>query len=255
MLVIRNAQFRTFRQRAQGQFEHEMLAHLRAVSPRVRAIPLDDPLAKMIHEGIGCAHAHGFTLRGPVRLFLELMTLFGSEFHSDPQYEWASTTLANASRDSETRVARRLYEHAKHYQSRVFGPHHAYLNGALRRIRHLAQPNAIAIETLTSRATEVLRRVYPEKANDLGEQHLRALLTGAVKDARKYHLPDVRGAVHLTCLQLVFGRGCANDPLHPWIGQALVDTEAGTLDAKLRRLEQAMLLGVQKEIAQGDLQA
>ena len=48
----------------------------------------DDP------RGDRRARAQGLNLRGPVRLFLD-MTIFGSEFHSDPQYEWAGATLAN----------------------------------------------------------------------------------------------------------------------------------------------------------------
>src|SRR2546421_10098687 len=109
MLAVRNAQLHTFRESAHVKFAAEMLLHLRTACPRVRQTP-DDALAKTIHYGIAHARAHGFTLRGPVRLFLELMTIFGSEFYNDPQYEWASATLANPTGDREILVARRLYQ-------------------------------------------------------------------------------------------------------------------------------------------------
>ena len=240
MLLLRNAQLATFRDSAQAKFEAEMFMHLRVASPRVRKTP-DDALRRMIHEGIGRARAQGLNLRGPVRLFLELMTIFGSEFHSDPQYEWAGATLANPSRDPQILVARRLYQRAKECQSHLLGQKYAYLDGALRRIPYLAQPN-IEADALAARVPEVMARVYPEKARQLGEQSLRALLARGSKDARRYSLPEVQGGVLLACFALVFGHGYATDPLHPWIAQTFANKElAAAPDAKLRQLAQGAL--------------
>lgn len=240
MLLLRNAQLGTLRDSAQARFEGEMLAHLRAVSPRVRKTP-DDALRRMVHEGIGRAREQGFNLRGPVRLFLELRSIFGSEFHSDPQYEWAGATLANASRDPQILVARRLYQQAKQCQSRVLGPQYAYFDGALRRIPYLAQPN-VAADALATRALEVLARVYPEKAHRLGEQPLRALLSRSATHARRNGLPEVQGGVLLAGFALVLGHGYASDPLQPWIAQILADKElAAAPEAKMRQLAQGAL--------------
>ena len=135
------------------------------------------------------------------------------------------------SRDPQILVARRLYQQAKECQSQVLGPKYAYLDGALRRIPYLAQPN-IAADALATRALEVVARVYPEKARQLGEQSLRTLPVRGAKDARKYGLPEVQGGVLLACFALVLGHGYATDPLHPWIAQTFANKEPPPLPTR-----------------------
>ena len=54
-----------------------------------------EQMRKAIHFGTGQTFSHGFNFRGPVRLYLELMVLFGSHFDTDPQYPWAARILAD----------------------------------------------------------------------------------------------------------------------------------------------------------------
>ncbi|MCY1013798.1 hypothetical protein OV079_51395 [Nannocystis pusilla] len=47
----------------------------------------EEPMLVVVRTGMAAAERHGFNLRGPVRMYLELMLLFGSRFDTDPQYQ------------------------------------------------------------------------------------------------------------------------------------------------------------------------
>ena len=57
-----------------------------------------------------CGWRHGFTNRGPLRFYLELMCVHGWFFDEDPQNPWASVTLNTASLDDQMARSERLAE-------------------------------------------------------------------------------------------------------------------------------------------------
>ena len=101
MLVIREAQMEAFKEATRRTFEDEMVAHLAEFSPPLFKAIGEEQMRKAVHFGIGRADSHGFTFRGPTRLYLELMLLFGSYFDTDPQYPWAAEILSNRDPDSQ----------------------------------------------------------------------------------------------------------------------------------------------------------
>lgn len=81
------------------------------------------------------AKAYGFTNRGSIRLFIEMIFLFGSGFDTDPQYPWAATILADSS--EQMYRAERLYEKIIDYQEKVSGANAVNTIEALRRVSFL----------------------------------------------------------------------------------------------------------------------
>lgn len=69
-----------------------MVEHCAARSPGLAAEVGRAQLVAMVRAAIARAAGHGFTLRGPVRLYLELGLLFGSDF--DERCPWAQAWLA-----------------------------------------------------------------------------------------------------------------------------------------------------------------
>lgn len=85
MLELSAEQTSSLQQAAREAFIDEMAAHLAAFSPpHARALGVAG-LRPVIGVGMDRAANHGLTWRGPVRLYLELMCLFGSFFADDPQ--------------------------------------------------------------------------------------------------------------------------------------------------------------------------
>jgi len=86
MLAIRTEQMKTFEQAAMRRFEDEMVEHSKDLSPRLCEVIGDEQLRVALRSAICRAMAYGFTYRGPIRLFIEMMFFCGSSFDTDPQY-------------------------------------------------------------------------------------------------------------------------------------------------------------------------
>jgi hypothetical protein len=238
VLVIRNEQMEAFRKAAMLAFEGEMLVHLRDFSPPLFKTAGDDQMRRVVRLGIERAKTHGLTFRGPVRLYLELMLLFGSDFDTDPQYPWATEVLTNGSLGSEIQRADLLFDRTRDYRSKVAGPDDAYTFEALRKIHGLAnQPLAFAPADFASGLLREIARVYPQKSDYLGEDRLETLIQSGSKVARAHGLTTDRGVVLMVILMLAFGHGCAEDPLYPWITRTLTDEAIVDPVIRAKRLE------------------
>ncbi|MBK7353861.1 MAG: hypothetical protein IPJ05_10285 [Nitrosomonas sp.] len=110
MLVIRAEQMDVFKKTALLSFEDEMVEHLAKFSPPLYKVVGEEQMRKVIRLGMSQAAQYGFTYRGPVRLYLELMLLFGSYFDTDPQYPWAAEILTNQESGTQMQRAESLYE-------------------------------------------------------------------------------------------------------------------------------------------------
>jgi hypothetical protein len=110
MLVISAQQMKALGQAALKNFEDEMVVHSKKFSPRLCEVLGDEQLREAIRRAIGRAGEYGFDLRGPVRLYIEMMFLYGSSFDTDPQYPWAAQAL----RSSEPQMQRA--EQPKNYR-------------------------------------------------------------------------------------------------------------------------------------------
>ncbi len=238
MLVIRSAQMEVFEQAALRNFENEMVAHLAEFSPLLFKAVGEEQMRQAIQFGIDRAGSYGFTLRGPVRLYLELMLLFGSHFDTDPQYPWAAEILTDQDSGPQMQRAVQLYEKTMDYRQQVAGPGDAYTLKGLRNISIFArQPLAISSENFISDMLREIRFIYPQKAAYIGDEALEALIRKGIGGARKQRFSTVHGVILVIVLMLAFGHGCGADPLYPWIARTLKDESIADPAARVERLE------------------
>jgi hypothetical protein len=252
MLVIRSPQIHLFQQNARRAFITEMVVHLGTFSP-----PLFDTLSEAsryqtVQFGIERAEHYGFSLRGPVQLYLELMVLLGSHFDTDPQYPWATAVLNDAPSTPEIQRAEQLYQHTMNYRREVAGPEDGYMLQALINIQILAQhPLNLALHNPMASLLGEIQRIYPEKAAYLGEQALETLISKGINGARKQQFATPRGITLVVLLMLMLGHGCGADPLYPWITKALQDDHSDP-ETRAKRLEGKALTWLEHVIANFD---
>ena len=119
MIIIRAEQMKVFEQAARQAFEDKMMVHSKDFSPRLCGVLGDDQLRVAIRNAMKRAESHGFTKRGPVRLFIEMMFLFGSSFDTDPQYAAMCEPLGSS--DDQMWRAQHLHEGSLDYMREVAG--------------------------------------------------------------------------------------------------------------------------------------
>lgn len=252
-MVIRSEQAATLKDIVSRRFEDEMMTHLDQFSPETFVHLGEDRFRATIRLGMERAQTYGFDQRGPTRLYLEAMLLFGSFFDTDPQYPWFSEMLSQEKTFPQMTRAQCLHKRIVNYRDSVEGPDRSFESAALRKLNVLArQPDATPEPTSLP---EVFRTIYPQKADYLGGDLLGRLISTSTSVAQQYGLATSRGQALFLVLSLTFGHGCASDPLHPWIAKILSDCVSAPPDQRTRRLNVwtlALLDRVQARAGKGD---
>jgi cytosine/adenosine deaminase-related metal-dependent hydrolase len=240
VLVISEQHMAALHRTAVVRFENEMVAHSLQFAPKLAKVIGEEQLRRAIRAATARAQRHGFTHRGPVRLFIEAMFLFGSAFDDDPQYPWARTLL-QADVEQMAR-AHRLYEKILDYQHKVSGPEGANTREALRRLAQLGQrPPAPSHGSVEDGMMWELANVFPEKAAYAGKEALRGVAAEGIAAARKAGFETPRSQTVVVMLMYTFGHGCGEDLLYPWIARTLHDPRIADPAVRADRLERKAL--------------
>jgi hypothetical protein len=239
-MIIRKAQMEELQKVPLLAFENEMVAHLAEFSPALYQVIKDDQMRVVVRFGIEKAEEYGLTLRGPIRLFLELMLLFGSHFDTDPQYPWAVKILKTDAPEMER--AERLHAQVLDYQEKVSGPDGVNTRKALEELSVMARkPTPLSSDNFETETRQAMMRAFPQKADYIGEDAAAALMKEGRAEAQKYNLPTLRGEALIMILMFAFGHGCTDDPLYPWISRTLTDERIVEPAAREERLEKKAL--------------
>lgn len=222
MLTIRQEQLEILRQYHLHKFEDEMVEHLKRTQVQHWKVMGEADGRKVIQLGIKQAAKHGFTRRGPVRFYIDLMFTFGSFFDTDPQYPWASTALEKTDGLDEVVIADRLDAGMTDYYTRVVDPERGHLRAAVQelrknRVEDILQPGA-DLEELMLRT---LRSVCPIRCDYSGNAVLRSLIQRGFELAQQYDLATDKGKVLMATLTFAVGHGFHKDPLNGWIVRRL----------------------------------
>jgi hypothetical protein len=240
LLVISEQHMAALHRTVAVQFENEMVAHSLQFAPKLARVLGEAQLRRAIGAAIMRAQRHRFSNRGPVRLFIEAMFLFGSAFDDDPQYPWAHAIL----RDEAQQMVRaqRLYEKVLDYQHKVSGRDGANTRESLRRLAQLSQrPPALSPGSVEDGLTWELANVFPEKAAYAGKEALRALVAEGIVAARKAGFVTPRSQLVVVTLMYTFGHGCGDDLLYPWIARTMHDPRIADPAVRADRLERKAL--------------
>lgn len=238
MLKIRKEQMEIFEQAAIRNFEDEMVQHLKKFSPRHCDVIGEDNVREVIRLGIERGKKYNLTNRGPVRFYIELMFMFGSDFDTDPQLPWAGKILNDPMEVDQKERADQLYEKMTNYLDNVAGPVNAYTLDALRKIRRAASEDVkFSGEAFESGMLSQMKRIYPQKCNYVGDAPLRMLIQRGVELAATYSVTITRGVALFVVLMFALGHGFSDDPLFPWASRTLKDEQITDPLIRAKRLE------------------
>ncbi|APR79316.1 Hypothetical protein A7982_04663 [Minicystis rosea] len=113
MLTIRRHQSALFVQIAIDRFVGALVAHFREHLPRHFEALGEDGTRSAIRYGIGRARSYGIESESGVRVFIQMMFVFGPGFDTHPKLPWASRCLT-AEGDERTRLHALIAEAEDH---------------------------------------------------------------------------------------------------------------------------------------------
>lgn len=248
MWTIRQDQAEAFRQHHLKKFEDEMVEHLQKFCPRYWSVMGEADGRRVIQLGIERARKYGFTNRGPVRFYIELMLLFGSDFDTDPQHLWASKVLNDPENLDPAVRAHRLFNAMEKYASRVFGQDQTFLIAALQRLsgfRFERFQDAVSAQRQLLRQMEML---YPQKYEYIGEPVAMRLIQHGFHIAERWGCGTHGGKLLMASFTLSLGHGFPHDPQYSWMNRVL-NTAAASPDDRIKELASRWMLYVNRIVA------
>jgi len=250
-MIIRVEQLLVFEQSALRQFEDEMVDHGKRFAPVISGVIGDAQLRVAVKRAIAKAGQHGFILRGPIRLCVELMFLCGSGFDDDPQYPGIARLFK--SEETEMRKAQRIHFAQLEYLELVAGPGNINVHKALRALSVYARSGPELTESsLDAELIAEMSRAFPERSEYIGESSLRALIAEGRAEASRYGFTSPRAQALIVILMSAFGHRCTDDPLYPWIARTLTDPKIVDAIARSARLERKAITWLDHVLARTD---
>jgi hypothetical protein len=222
MWTIRQEQTEAFRQYHLKKFVDEMVEHLAKFSPQHYKVVGEPSMRQVIRLGMDNAGKYGFTDRGPVRFYVELMLMFGSYFDTDPQHPWATAVLNRTDLADQGVRADRLFDAMSRYCAQVVEPERERLIETLRRFKsaHIGEYLRPGINREEAMCRCALSSC-PTRCQYLGELVVRRLVRAAIELASRLGFASDRGIALVVVLTFVAGHGFYKDPQYPWILQGL----------------------------------
>lgn len=241
MLKIRESQKQVLEEAASRNFEGELIQHIKEFAPKHSEVIGDRGVREVVQTGIKRARQYGFTKRGPIRFYVELMFMFGSDFDTDFQLPWAAGVLKNDLIEDEMQRADILHEQMLEYVRQIAGEDNRFATEALNRLSKSQMENfKFAAGDFDTQAIFGLRDIYPQKCEYLGEDLLKELIRRGKESARKFSVTSEQGTALFVALMFALGHGFADDPLFPWVKTTMGDEKIGDPNQRAERLEKRM---------------
>ncbi|NNE65651.1 MAG: hypothetical protein HKN33_03720 [Pyrinomonadaceae bacterium] len=230
-------------------FEDGLVQHCKEFAPKHSEVIEDEGVRKVVKLGIKRANEYGFTKRGPIRFYVELMFMFGSDFDNDFQLPWAEGVLTNDQISDEMERADALHEKMLEYLEQVAGEDDEYSLKALRKLsKARLEKYRVAGGTIEDLITMALRDVYPQKYEYLGEDRIETLVEGAKQAAKRHSVSSETGLVLFASLIFAIGHGFDNDPLFPWVKATMKDDSVPDPNERAEKLEKKMKIYLERAL-------
>jgi hypothetical protein len=238
MLVVRKDQLESLGRSAADDFAAQLVEHIKRFAPRHSQAVGDEGVRATVDSGIERSRTYGFTKRGPVRFFVELMVMFGHRFDTDPLLPWAGGTLTNESIKDEMLRADILHEQMVEYVEEVAGPERRDMVDTLHRLsRANLDDHLFPGGDYDSAVRAMLNSADPKKCAYIGSELLSDLIARGKDEAQQRSIITPKGAALITVLFLEIGHGALDDPMYPWISQTLADETVKDADERVVQLK------------------
>ena len=248
MLVIREEQVSSLQQAGLNNFENDLIEYFSIeFAPKHCEVIGNERVRKVIRRGIKKAQNYGFSSRGPIRFYLELMFMFGGRFDTDPQYDWVTKILVDSETNDEMKRIKRLYTDVLAYLDKVPGSNRENAIAAFQKIHAMDFDNAVdENREMEAQVKELLKRIYPQKYEFIGKEKIVRVIERGKYTADRFQIVSKPGRMLFIALGFAIGHGFADDLLFPWINSTLTDKNFKEPDERIERLKKKVKIFVSK---------
>ncbi len=237
MLIIRNKQKAALGTVVLLNFEHEMALHLQKFTPIQYKTLGEEGVRKVIRLGVGRAEKYGLSNHDPVRFYLELMFMFGSDLDTDSQLSWVSQILTDPEIKDQTARVALLYDKTMDYVDKVAGPDYEYARESLERASQQSYKKlTVSRGDLGADIVALLKMIYSQKCMYVGESVLLSLIQHGKELTKQYSISSEAGVIIFVWCMFILGHGFHSDPQFPWVEELLKDQNITDPDKRIKML-------------------
>ncbi|CQH07443.1 hypothetical protein [Yersinia mollaretii] len=154
----------------------EVVSHCELMYPALVSLQGQERFSLHIEKAIALAKKTGFTQRGPVRFYIDMMILLGSNFEHDPQHQWAEFNKINSA-SSQLEKSISMYNILEQYIGAIYGESNCFFEQSLVRLRNLDVSHiSDNKKNYRDNTHELLNYIHPQRYNLLGNGAVDALI-------------------------------------------------------------------------------
>jgi hypothetical protein len=223
MFLLTSEKQAAFENQALLNYIDELVEHCHEFAPNLATALGEKRLKTALQLGIKKAETQGFTQRGTVRFYIDMMILFGGGFDNDPQFPWVASTLKQDFPEQMDK-ADKLHAQSLEYFNEVHGKENQYRLVAISKLEKLNLDNLeINAKTFSTDILALMGEVYPQKFKVTSQEHLRELIgAGIRKGQNEYELTQPNYIALIVIMMFMLGHRYDANPFHPWVSKQAV---------------------------------
>lgn len=217
-IQITNEQLKKLEPSVLDRYITELVTHCDEKFPYLKKTMGAENLEQVLRKGINKANEQGFTQRGPVKFYIDLLIVFGWSFETDPQYAWIIGALEKQQHLTQLDSTSLLYDHTIKYLNNISGERSQYLFDAAIELDQLTL-DAINLprENYIQQVHAFLERVYPQKYHNTQSDNLTLLIKqGITKSYHEYNFVESNHVSLVVLLMFLLGHEFDYDPFYVW---------------------------------------
>lgn len=217
-IQISNEQLKKLEPYVLDNYINELVVHCDECYPYLRKTMGEEKLRDALNRGVDKAREQGFTQRGPVKFYIDLLIIFGWSFETDPQYTWIMDVLEKQQHLTQLDSTSLLYDHTIKYLNSISGMHSQYLFDAAIKLDQLTL-DALNLpqENYIQQVHTLLESVYPQKYHITHIDNLTLLIKqGITKSYHEYKFVESNHVSLVVLLMFLMGHGFDCDPFYVW---------------------------------------
>jgi len=196
----------------------DFIIHCRKMFPSLVTLQRKEHLRPYIEQSVELAKKAGFTQRGPVCVYMDMMIILGVGFERDPLHAWlAPDALTDSSSQLEKSMA--LYAALKNYLNTVYGEQGMFFEESLQRLRHITI-NTLPVnpDSYSENVHALLHALYPQRYDFIGYDAINAWLSFTDVRMKNAGITKAKHKAYMALIMFLFGyqfdQGCFRNALN-----------------------------------------
>lgn len=182
----------------------ELTEHCGVIFPELISLNRKEDFRSCIQLGITLARKAGYTQRGPIRLYIDMMIILGMNFECDPLFHWLKTEEQKVLSQIERSIM--CCGLLDDYLARVYGVNGCFFKKSLEKFKDYSVkflPEKIG--SSNAELHELLRDIYPQRYDFAGYDAVNDLITLSGVGCERYKLKRDSHKTYLILIMFLFG--------------------------------------------------